>query len=964
MATALRNTLITAAMVVVIAGSLRAQAGDPIAGMGGTQFVVAFPDTTKNTFDARYPNTRYEDKCFLFIYSGIDNAVSIEGVGYSRRGLAIPGGRFTIIDLMGFGNIASAPIVYVHGIKAANTFLITADAPVIVYQYMATKFGAETWTALPVSAWGKEYYAASNPGEVGTDVLPGDESTYRWRNKMFPAEILVIAAYDSTLITIVPTGAVHENLPTSVLLKAGEAYQIHSYVDTLTANNGTAQVDFAGSKITASKPIGVITGNTRAQLIDSAVGLGRNIFKNMYIEWLSPVELHGTEFVYMPMADARAPTGAPGEDPSEKRKAEFVRVYGTSAGQTTGTIDDTSGRRTLGQISQSRFEEVRTTPYRNRAARYLTDKPAQVMMSSAAVVKYGGTTNGFGGYIGAAYDGWGGSMHELVPRSRWSSFAPYYCSTHPAGMEHFINVVTDTAHRNDVLSKSGSPFIFSRRIAGTDLIWGTMSVQPGIDNWLSGRNGATFSGYVYGTLSKGGHEEFRPGAIRPRDVDPPAAANGGGAGDESMQLHPAEYEEYLAIAYAYPLAALLNVNGAGDSLRIGTSSDCDGLTVTIETVNANPVGLSSITLDSAVNAKIVSQSPLILTGATSATVRVGPINTQRDALATIVITDRTSKSTRVAFTYNAERVDLNPIRLNFGVITPGTSKRMTVKASNPMDRSATVKSIRLIQSRTTYNVISPTTFPFIVTARGSFDVIVEATPTIPDTEYFDTLAIELECSTWKVPLNVETSNPCINMGDLDFGLLSIEESRSLPLRICNNGSGVVTFDNPAGGLVVEWLDSRFAMSPAEIERVHNMSLGPDECMDITVSFSSATDGYFTTRARFWSSTRHCRDTSIWIARVSPRTAAPVETGITNSLGASRPNPFTLATDIEYSLARAGHATLVVYNARGERVATLVDGNVEAGAHVARFDAAKLPAGIYHCRLGVDGWSESRTVLKE
>src|SRR5687767_6713779 len=72
-----------------------------IENMGGTSYVVAFPDTTKNTFDARFPNTRYEDKCFFFIYSAVDNVISIKGRGYQRSGLPVTGGKFMIVDLMG-----------------------------------------------------------------------------------------------------------------------------------------------------------------------------------------------------------------------------------------------------------------------------------------------------------------------------------------------------------------------------------------------------------------------------------------------------------------------------------------------------------------------------------------------------------------------------------------------------------------------------------------------------------------------------------------------------------------------------------------------------------------------------------------------------------------------------------------------------------------------------------------------
>ncbi|MBC8146162.1 MAG: hypothetical protein H7X80_11310, partial [bacterium] len=178
-------------------------------GMGGTTFVVAFPDTTKNTFDARYPNTRYEDKAFFYIYSAVDNVVSIKGRGYQRSGMAVAAGTFLIVDLMGTQNRAPNPIVFEHCKPVDNTFRIEAASPIVLIQYMATKFGAEAWTPAPVEAWGTKYFAAAHPGEIGSDVSPGGEFSYNLKAKMFPAEILVVAAYDGTVVTIVPNGAIH-----------------------------------------------------------------------------------------------------------------------------------------------------------------------------------------------------------------------------------------------------------------------------------------------------------------------------------------------------------------------------------------------------------------------------------------------------------------------------------------------------------------------------------------------------------------------------------------------------------------------------------------------------------------------------------------------------------------------------------------------------------------------------------
>ena len=70
---------------------------------------------------------------------------------------------------------------------------------------------------------------------------------------------------------------------------------------------------------------------------------------------------------------------------------------------------------------------------------------------------------------------------------------------------------------------------------------------------------------------------------------------------------------------------------------------------------------------------------------------------------------------------------------------------------------------------------------------------------------------------------------------------------------------------------------------------------------------------------------------------------------------SAPNPFRTFTDVRFTLARAAPVRLDVFDALGRRIATLVDGERAAGAHAVRFEAGRLPAGVYVCRLeGPDG----------
>jgi len=81
-----------------------------------------------------------------------------------------------------------------------------------------------------------------------------------------------------------------------------------------------------------------------------------------------------------------------------------------------------------------------------------------------------------------------------------------------------------------------------------------------------------------------------------------------------------------------------------------------------------------------------------------------------------------------------------------------------------------------------------------------------------------------------------------------------------------------------------------------------------------------------------------------------------------ALAQNFPNPFNPTTTIEFSLAETGAATLAVFDLAGRRVATLVEGLVERGAHAVVFDAGALPSGVYVYALTAGAGSLSRKLV--
>ena len=84
--------------------------------------------------------------------------------------------------------------------------------------------------------------------------------------------------------------------------------------------------------------------------------------------------------------------------------------------------------------------------------------------------------------------------------------------------------------------------------------------------------------------------------------------------------------------------------------------------------------------------------------------------------------------------------------------------------------------------------------------------------------------------------------------------------------------------------------------------------------------------------------------------------------MTTTLNQNYPNPFNPATTIRFGLPHQSVVTLTVYNTLGQKVAELVNGDIDAGYHSVQFDARNLASGVYIYRLQAGSFVETRKLL--
>ena len=87
------------------------------------------------------------------------------------------------------------------------------------------------------------------------------------------------------------------------------------------------------------------------------------------------------------------------------------------------------------------------------------------------------------------------------------------------------------------------------------------------------------------------------------------------------------------------------------------------------------------------------------------------------------------------------------------------------------------------------------------------------------------------------------------------------------------------------------------------------------------------------------------------------------------LGQNYPNPFNPVTTIEYWVPGGSRTavSLVIYDVRGARVRTLVNGEKAAGRYAAVWDGhndagAPVASGVYFCRMVAGAFSDNRRMV--
>jgi hypothetical protein len=86
-----------------------------------------------------------------------------------------------------------------------------------------------------------------------------------------------------------------------------------------------------------------------------------------------------------------------------------------------------------------------------------------------------------------------------------------------------------------------------------------------------------------------------------------------------------------------------------------------------------------------------------------------------------------------------------------------------------------------------------------------------------------------------------------------------------------------------------------------------------------------------------------------------------------SLSQNYPNPFNPTTNFQFTLPKSSHVKIEIFNIVGQRVATVVDGDMRAGVYTADWNGRdengkSVSSGIYFYRMRADDFSDMKKMV--
>lgn len=739
----------------------------------GTEFYM--------TFLTAWPQPGGINNIKVYVSSGVATEVVLEvkGQGYVKKQTTKPN---DIIEFILPVTIAQpyfktdrdpTPKEAIYRQQAVH---IVSKDPIIVYGVTRYQYTSDGFLAIPVSSLGKEYIVASY-GDVG------DNGTSF--GQYMPSQSFIVAAYDNTRVAFTLGGNLITRTPGGMRPGQTQTWNLQKGDVLALASFGKA-ADLSGSKIVATRPVGVISGNFCAYIPNKPVETG---YCDVTEEMELPTNTWGKAYHVTRIFG--------------RQKNSIIKIFAKEPdtkiyinGQHKNTIATAGGLEGIGYIERR--------PDEGEPGNFIIsgDKPISIQQYNPGQDDDFIASDPFQLVLTPIEQ----FMHEITFNTPGigdgSGFA-----------RNYINVVFQLDENRQM--PEGLEFA---EVSNSQFTW--QSVGGRFGSFFDGFN-SDIDGKAYGMktikLTKDGVYKIRSPL--------PFTAYAYGFSD---------YD-----SYGFPTSVALGDLEKPDTVapKVTYTENCegcykfDGREPTVIDLPEDPEirsnlavvrmdGANSYNYDFSVAGEVIAGE----------TISIGwnacPIDKAKEGRAILIFVDRAGNQTLDTLTYKPFNVSIlpeNPVTLDFGVLRLGNSstQKLTIRNNSEVN-PVTIGKLELSNTSTGFEVVNPPALPFTLDAVGgannSKEIEVRFTATAnsedidPQDGKLDPFRTEIlvgnECTTIKKPMQAVVGEPVIYMANHDFGAIPVGGSQRKDIIIENQGKTVLhvtgvskTTTNPAFSIV-------------------------------------------------------------------------------------------------------------------------------------------------------------------
>jgi hypothetical protein len=684
---------------------------------------------------------------------------------------------------------------------------VTADKPISVFTYQAWMGNGELARHLPVEAWGKNYYTMN----FYQDRYNAQDPQYR------PSQILLIAAYDNTVISYTPTRpteggretpSIPKNGTGQVILNKGDTYLIKSKIDA--RYNKEFVTDLSGTWIRSSRPVGVVSGHTKVAIMrypdvlppTGMFAAEAHFVRNNVHDCMLPFEMAGTKFVTVPAmyTPSRVTGKASADFGIDDDRGDVIRFIALEDNTTVKSMRQ-DGSSLKNERILRRGETFLVTAL-EVATYWESDKPmlmgqygkSYAKIIPPAVEKGGDATQGHPTVES------GMPMLEYIPSvDRWANYGVFHS---PEGMDNFFNIVFNTAEIGKI------------KVDGRAL-------NSAFGGSMRPLQGTPFS-YIRTPIGQGDH------IVESTSDDIKWAAWTYGSLDGLQQGR----------AYGTPIAIDLAIP-CPDSLDVKEVVLCGDVTGEGKILPENSTcgSIFGIYADNLVNYTL-EEDPAFNSGDKTVKFWLKVVDKTKDASGVVRVVSRSGKFVDRTYTYIADKIDWDPKKIDFGTIPFNTPvcKTITIKNLSP-DRPVNVSEVKAKYLPDVYK-FDPTSF--IIDPGG--EKVVNVCATIQDTrEKLDTVLVKLDCFEKPITeLRVRGEEPTIYVGDQTWVNVPANHPGIVkPVEIINGGKVdliITGYDEALVASQNKFFDFK-NQNGTPLKSIFPLTLPPGERHPFTVTYS-------------------------------------------------------------------------------------------------------------------------------